>query len=85
MGTGFLTDEEIVQLGEALRDTIKNLYGESRRRFPGRRIQDEDWDRLRLLAGVFRCEHCEAWCDIAQESGTDDICDDCEVVMLEGD
>lgn len=72
-----LTDEQIEKLGDALIDTSKNIYSVCRSLFEVKG-SDEDFDRLRKISKIFKCEECNRWWPISEESDRNDICQDCQ-------
>ncbi len=76
-----LTDGQIDKLSvELLRRKKANIYQVVETMFPGGKLADADWERLRTLAGVFKCDECDEWTPTTDEhrnvAGVCEICGD---------
>ena len=74
-----LTDEQFKALSDILIDTSKNIYYiVEDEPFNHDDFTDDDWQKLKKIGKLFRCEECSMWKPIADESDTSDHCIDCE-------
>jgi hypothetical protein len=74
-----LTDDETKRLADALlRPPSKNVYTTAAEMFFGYEFTDEDWDRLKNVGGVFKCQECNQWLPTdAEDKYVHDICEEC--------
>lgn len=73
-----LTDDQIEKLGDRLIDTSNNIYRVAKTLYPDCVVTDDDFDRLRKLGRMFKCEECNRWWPTSEESDIPETCSDCE-------
>lgn len=73
-----LTDDQIEKLGDRLVDTSNNIYRVAKTLYPNATITDDDFDRLRKLSEIFKCEGCNRWWPTSEESDIPESCSDCD-------
>ena len=73
------TKQELDAIADALRDTQQNVFNVAAR-IPGRELDgDTLFDELREECGLFKCEECNTWKDIALETpDRDNCCVECD-------
>jgi len=80
-----LTDDQIKKLADQLIDTCSNVYRVAERMGEGVVINDDDFDRLEKLGGVFKCEECNRWKSLSEKDrSVDCMCVEC-VDEIDGD
>lgn len=73
-----LTDLQIKDLADKLIDTSNNVYRLVERHYKGAEFDDDDFDRLEKLGGVFRCEECNRWMSTGEkDASVDCMCVEC--------
>ena len=75
-----LTTAEVTELAKVLRGSCKNVYHEAERMFQVKVGQDV-WDQLRDQEKLFKCEDCDEWKSVADESDAEERCQDCDDEM----
>jgi hypothetical protein len=67
--------DQLKAIAKAIENTSNNIYRVAER-IAGRKVGEEIFDQLRKEAGLFRCENCNIWQPVANESATE-WCDEC--------
>lgn len=75
-----LTTDQARQIGDSLLNTrqnawtvMKNVAGADKD------YGDEDWDLIKSVGNIFKCEECNTWQPISEKCGwRDDMCKECD-------
>ncbi len=79
-----MTNQQYHQLADQLIETSTNVYRiVEAPPFNYTDFNDSDFDKLKEIGKVFRCENCSFWKSISDESSTGDMCTDCEEFINE--
>lgn len=78
-----LTKKQYIELADKLLGTSQNVYILASRLFGCKSFDDEDWDQLKKIGGVFKCEQCDEWMLVKEEEDKHvaDMCRDCVDVI----
>lgn len=72
-----LTDDQYKEIAKQLGNTSRNVIRLARDDYDYE-WADEDFDKLKKVAGVFKCENCDQWKDTSEEDrAVHDFCTEC--------
>lgn len=72
-----LTDDQFKELAKKLGNTRANVYTVAMEDY-AHKFTDDDFDKMKKVAGIFRCDHCDIWKDTSEEDkSVHDFCCEC--------